>query len=58
MSTVQLREIAELVYLESDCKRNALLARIQDWVNMPAIEAHRNFLADQKLKQEELDGKS
>ncbi|KDO30358.1 hypothetical protein SPRG_05069 [Saprolegnia parasitica CBS 223.65] len=55
LSTRQLRAAADLLGVDLDGKKVALVARLQDWVNAAAIEARRKQLEKEARKRERLE---
>ncbi|OQR83803.1 hypothetical protein ACHHYP_14273 [Achlya hypogyna] len=55
LSTRQLRAAADLLGVDLDGKKVALIARLQDWVNAAAIEARRKQLERETRKRERIE---
>ncbi|RHY94990.1 hypothetical protein DYB37_000377 [Aphanomyces astaci] len=55
MSTRQLQAVADLLGVDLDGKKVALMARLQDWVNEPAILAHRWRIEKENRKREKVE---
>ncbi|ETW04841.1 hypothetical protein, variant [Aphanomyces invadans] len=55
MSTRQLQAVADLLGVDLDGKKVALVARLQDWVNEPAILAHRRRIERENRKRERVE---
>ncbi|CAK4803783.1 unnamed protein product [Aphanomyces euteiches] len=55
MSTRQLQAVADLLGVDLDGKKVALVARLQDWVNEPAILAHRRRIEKENRKREKFE---
>ncbi|OQR87299.1 hypothetical protein THRCLA_10473 [Thraustotheca clavata] len=54
-TTRQLRATADLLGVDLDGKKVALIARLQDWVHAEAIEARRKQLEKELKKQEKIE---
>ncbi|ETV86578.1 hypothetical protein, variant [Aphanomyces astaci] len=55
MSTRQLQAVADLLGVDLDGKKVALMARLQDWVNEPAILAHRRRIEKENRTREKVE---
>ncbi|KAF0686193.1 Aste57867_21979 [Aphanomyces stellatus] len=55
MSTRQLRAVADLLGIDLDGKKVALVARLQDWINEAAILAHRRRIERESRKREKVE---
>jgi Regulator of chromosome condensation (RCC1) repeat len=55
LSLLQLRAAIELLDMETSGKKMDLIARLQDWVNLPQIEIQRKKLQHENLKAEQIE---
>lgn len=56
LSTLQLRAVADLLSIDPSGRKPQVLARLQDWVNSPAIERQKRTIEAQELRAEQLEG--
>ena len=55
LSTLQLRAVADLLDMDSTGRKQDVIARLQDWVNMPQLEKQRKIIAQENIQAEKLE---